>query len=146
MEETESNLPASVASRPRPVRRTCLSSATPGTYATGEPVLTTVLPVDVACVVRVRTLEHPLHSGVFGGPGPDAMIALARLLATPHDENGDVAIDGVTATSWDGSDTTEDEFRPSADVLDGVQLTGTGPVRREAVGQTPDQRHRGRHD
>ena len=80
-----------------------------GDLRTGEPVLTTVLPVDVACVVRVRTLEHPLHSGVFGGPGPDAMIALARLLATPHDENGDVAIDGVTATSWDGSDTSKDE-------------------------------------
>jgi acetylornithine deacetylase/succinyl-diaminopimelate desuccinylase-like protein len=56
------------------------------------------------------------------------MITLARLLATLHDENGDVAIEGVTTTSWEGADFTEDELRSSADMLDGVTFTGTGTI------------------
>ena len=74
-----------------------------GNLKVGEPTLTTTLRGDVACVVTVRTLEHPLHSGVFGGAAPDAMMALARLLATLHDADGNVAVDGVsgsTGTAW----------------------------------------------
>ena len=35
-----------------------------------------------------------LHSGVFGGAVANPITALARLLATLHDENGHVAIEG----------------------------------------------------
>ena len=128
MEETESNLPTFVAGRPDLFRADLFIVCDTGNLRSAEPVLTTALRGDVACVVTVRTLEHPLHSGVFGGPAPDAMMALARLLTTLHDDSGDVAIDGVTTTSWDGADMTEEEFRSSADVLHGVRLAGTGPI------------------
>jgi acetylornithine deacetylase/succinyl-diaminopimelate desuccinylase-like protein len=65
---------------------------------------------------------------VFGGPVPDAMMSLARLLATLHDDNGDVAVAGVTTGQWAGADMSPEDLRASADVADGVELVGTGTV------------------
>jgi acetylornithine deacetylase/succinyl-diaminopimelate desuccinylase-like protein len=128
MEETESNLEAFVEAHPELFDVDLFVVCDMGNLRVGEPVLTTALRGDVACVVTVSTLEHPLHSGVFGGPAPDAMMALARLLATLHDDEGNVAVQGVRTTTWDGAQLTADDLRASADVLDGVSLTGTGPV------------------
>ena len=128
MEETESNLEAFVEAHPELFACDLFVICDMGNLRVGEPALTTALRGDVACIVTVRTLEHPLHSGVFGGPAPDAMMALARLLSTLHDDEGNVTIDGVSETVWDGADLSEDDLRSSADVLDGVALTGSGPV------------------
>jgi len=76
----------------------------------------------------VLTLEHPLHSGVFGGPAPDAMMAMTRLLATLQDDDGNVAVAGVSSSVWSGADFSAEDFRASADVLEGVDLTGSGDV------------------
>jgi acetylornithine deacetylase/succinyl-diaminopimelate desuccinylase-like protein len=128
MEETESNLEAFVEAHPELFACDLFIVCDMGNLRVGEPVFTTALRGDVACIVTVRTLEHSLHSGVFGGPAPDAMMSLARLLATLHDDNGDVAVENVSTGSWEGEQFTEEDLRASADVLDGVQLTGTGAV------------------
>src|SRR6478672_2207247 len=128
MEETESNLEAFVEAHPELFSCDLFVICDMGNLRVGEPALTTALRGDVACIVTVRTLEHPLHSGVFGGPAPDAMMALARLLSTLHDDEGNVTIEGVTETTWDGAELSDDDLRSSADVLDGVALTGSGPV------------------
>jgi acetylornithine deacetylase/succinyl-diaminopimelate desuccinylase-like protein len=128
MEETESNLEAFVEAHPELFDCDLFLIADMGNLRVGEPVLTTALRGDVACVVTVRTLEHPLHFGVFGGPAPDAMMALARLLATLQDDEGNVAVAGVSTATWEGADLGDEDFRSSADVLDGVGLTGSGPV------------------
>ena len=99
-----------------------------GNLRVGDPVFTTALRGDVACIVKVSTLQHPLHSGIFGGPTPGAMVALARLLATLHDDTGDVAVEGVTTGSWPGEQFSEEDLRASADVLEGVTLTGSGEM------------------
>jgi acetylornithine deacetylase/succinyl-diaminopimelate desuccinylase-like protein len=39
-----------------------------------------------------------------------------------------VAVEGVTTGSWPGEQFGEQDLRASADVLDGVALTGTGPI------------------
>lgn len=128
MEETESNLEAFVEAHPELFACDLFVICDMGNLRVGEPVLTTALRGDVACVVTVRTLEHPLHSGVFGGPAPDAMMALARLLATLHDDEGNVTVAGASTRAWAGEDLSPQDLRSSADILDGVQLTGTGPV------------------
>jgi acetylornithine deacetylase/succinyl-diaminopimelate desuccinylase-like protein len=124
MEETNSNLEEFVEAHPDLFDVDLFVIADMGNLRVGEPVLTTTLRGDVACVVTVSTLEHPLHSGVFGGAAPDAMIALARLLATLHDDQGNVAVDGVTRLDWTGEDMNGAEFADSADLLDGVEVIG----------------------
>ena len=66
-----------------------------GNWAVGEPAFTTTLRGLADCVVEVRTLDHAVHSGAYGGVAPDALTALCRLLATLHDEQGNVAIAGL---------------------------------------------------
>ena len=129
MEETNSNLEQFVEDNPGLFEAVDLFVICDmGNLRVGEPVLTTTLRGDVACVVTVSTLEHPLHSGVFGGPAPDAMMSLARLLATLHDDDGNVTVEGVSRYEWDGDDMSPEEFAASADLLDGVKVVGHGSV------------------
>jgi acetylornithine deacetylase/succinyl-diaminopimelate desuccinylase-like protein len=95
-------------------------------WTTEIPALTTTLRGGTAVTVEVRTLHHGVHSGLYGGPVPDALTALARLLATLHDERGDVAVPGLVRGTADPLDLTEAQLRADAGLLDGVQLTGTG--------------------
>ena len=128
MEETDSNLEAFVEAHPELFACDLFVVCDMGNLRVGEPTLTTTLRGEVVCVVTLRTLQHPLHSGEFGGPAPDAMMALARLLSTLHDEEGNVAVDGVSSFAWDGTDIAAEDFRAGADLLAGVGLTGAGPV------------------
>jgi acetylornithine deacetylase/succinyl-diaminopimelate desuccinylase-like protein len=67
---------------------------------------------------------------MFGGAAPDAMLALVKLLATLHDENGSVAVDGLTslADAPEPPAYAEDQLREDAALLDGVTSIGTGPI------------------
>ncbi|HEY0485402.1 MAG TPA: dipeptidase [Mycobacteriales bacterium] len=99
-----------------------------GNWAIGTPALTTSLRGLVDCVVEVGTLDHAVHSGMYGGAVPDALTALCRLLATLHDDKGDVAVPGLHTGPADPLDLTEDRLRAEAGVLDGVELIGSGPL------------------
>jgi len=97
-----------------------------GNWDIGQPALTTGLRGLVNAYVEVRTLDHAIHSGMFGGAVPDALTTLCRLLATLHDDAGDVAVDGLVRGSAAPLDYPEDRFRHEAGLLDGVRLIGTG--------------------
>jgi len=99
-----------------------------GNWRVGAPTLTTSLRGLVDCVVEVRTLDKGVHSGQFGGAVPDALTALCRLLATLHDDAGDVAIEGLGGYTTDPLDLTEVELRLQAGVLPGTELIGTGTL------------------
>ena len=99
-----------------------------GNASTEVPALTTSLRGLVDAVVDVRLLQRAVHSGVYGGPVGDALTALCRLLATLHDDNGDVAIDGLHVAQTATRDTSEEKWRAEAGVLPGVQLMGTGSI------------------
>ena len=97
-------------------------------WRVGVPALTTSLRGGVNVVVELRTLRHALHNGVYGGPTPDALTALARLLATCHTDAGDVAVEGLGRGTADPLDLTDAQFREDAGVLDGVALLGSGSL------------------
>jgi acetylornithine deacetylase/succinyl-diaminopimelate desuccinylase-like protein len=99
-----------------------------GNWDIGQPALTTSLRGLVNCFAEVRVLDNAVHSGMFGGPVPDALTVLARLIATLHDENGEVAIDGLVGREGARVDYPEDRFRHEAGLLDGVRLMGTGTI------------------
>jgi cysteinylglycine-S-conjugate dipeptidase len=99
-----------------------------GNWDIGRPALTTSLRGLVNCFVEVRTLTSAVHSGMFGGPVPDALTVLARLIATLHDENGETAVDGLIGREGASVDYPEDRFRQEAGMLDGVKLIGGGTI------------------
>jgi acetylornithine deacetylase/succinyl-diaminopimelate desuccinylase-like protein len=100
-----------------------------GNFAPGLPTLTTSLRGIANVVVQVRTLESAVHSGMYGGAAPDALIALIRMLATLHDDTGTTRIQGLANDgSWDGIHYPTDRYRADATVLDGVDLIGDGSV------------------
>lgn len=100
-------------------------------WKVGTPALTTSLRGVVQSDVTVTTLDHGLHSGQFGGPVPDATTTLIRLLASLHDEAGDVAVKGLVSQGQADPDFPfypEEDFRADAGLLEGVQLMGTGDL------------------
>jgi len=97
-----------------------------GNWDIGVPALTTTLRGLVNVFVDVATLDHAVHSGMFGGPVPDALTALCRLLATLHDEAGDVAVPGLFSSEAAPLDYPRERLRREAGLLDGVRFIGTG--------------------
>ena len=99
-----------------------------GNWAPGQPAFTTTLRGVADCIIEVQTLDHGLHSGEYGGPLPDALTTLCRLLATLHDADGNVAVKGLVGTDECEIDYTEEQLRNESQVLDGVKLLGSGPL------------------
>lgn len=94
----------------------------------GVPALTTSLRGLVDGTIGVRVLDHAVHSGMFGGPVLDAPTLLARLIATLHDEEGNVAIAGLEQQHHSSIEYPEADYRADSSVLDSVRLAGTGPL------------------
>ncbi len=127
-EETISHLENYVEAHPELCACDAFVIADMGNQAVGRPALTTALRGEVSCTVRVRTLDHPVHSGLFGGAAPDAMVSLIRILATLHDRQGNTAVPGVTTGEWPGADFDEATYRESSGLIEGVDLVGTGTL------------------
>ncbi len=97
-------------------------------WAVGEPALTTTLRGLVRVVITVRTLDHAIHSGMFGGAVPDALTALVRMIATLHDAEGNVAVAGLKSGPASDLDYPEERLREESGLLDGVEMIGSGSI------------------
>ncbi|HWB34471.1 MAG TPA: dipeptidase [Rugosimonospora sp.] len=97
-----------------------------GNWDIGVPALTTSLRGIVNLFVDVRTLDHAVHSGMFGGPVPDALMTLSRLIASLHDDAGDVVVPGLVKGPASALDYPVERLRAEGGLLEGTQLIGTG--------------------
>ena len=95
-------------------------------WAVGRPAFTTTLRGMADCVVELATLDHAVHSGAFGGVVPDALTAMCRLLATLHDDQGNVAVAGLGTSEPSTLDYPEARLRVESGLLDGVAYLGSG--------------------
>jgi len=117
-----------VGAQPELVAADAVVIADAGNHALGQPTLTTSLRGSLKIMVEVRTLAGPVHSGTYGGPAPDALVALIAMLATLHDAAGNVAVAGLDAAAYEGARYDEPAFRRDAGVLAGVALAGSGVI------------------
>ncbi|WP_167759393.1 dipeptidase [Mycobacterium sp. PS03-16] len=102
-------------------------------WSTERPALTVSLRGLADCVVEVATLDHGLHSGLWGGVVPDALSVLVRLLASLHDDDGNVAVAGLhDSAAPAGGDVQVDRgphwVREESGLLPGVGEIGSGSV------------------
>jgi acetylornithine deacetylase/succinyl-diaminopimelate desuccinylase-like protein len=97
-------------------------------WSTEIPSLTVSLRGLADCVVEVATLDHGLHSGIWGGVVPDALSVLVRGLASLHDDDGNVAVAGLHESTAAPLDYPPDRVRADSGLLDGVSEIGTGSV------------------
>jgi len=127
-EETLSHLEAFVEKNPGLFKADVMVIADMGNIEAGEPVLTRSLRGHVQCIVETKTVDHPIHSGVFGGAAPDALVALIRILDGLWDERGNTIVPDLHHFTWDGAPYPEETFRRLAGMLDGVEIIGDGDV------------------
>ncbi|HZA15026.1 MAG TPA: M20/M25/M40 family metallo-hydrolase [Myxococcaceae bacterium] len=105
-----------------------------GNFDVGLPSITTSLRGIVAVDVEVRAMKQSLHSGMWGGPVPDPVMALCRILASLSNPDGTVALPGIEEKvrpltepekqSIRALPGDQADFRRQAGLLDGVQILG----------------------
>ncbi len=100
-----------------------------GNWQVGVPAFLTSLRGLVSFTVELRTLKAPVHSGQYGGVYPDALSAMARLIASLHDDDGNVAVKGlVGGEPADGLDISEEMARELTGAVEGVEQIGDGSI------------------
>jgi acetylornithine deacetylase/succinyl-diaminopimelate desuccinylase-like protein len=97
-------------------------------WTVGQPALTTSVRGILDCLIEVRTLDHAVHSGRYGGPVPDALTALCRLIATLHNHTGDVAVKGLRSGSSRALPMHESDLRRFTGLRPSVRLLGQGSL------------------
>jgi acetylornithine deacetylase/succinyl-diaminopimelate desuccinylase-like protein len=105
-------------------------------FDTGLPSITTALRGLVTVDVEVRALKQAVHSGMWGGPVPDPVMALCRMLATLTHPDGSIAVDGIRErvrplteaerASIHSLPGDEAYFREQVGLLPGAQVLGGG--------------------
>jgi acetylornithine deacetylase/succinyl-diaminopimelate desuccinylase-like protein len=103
-------------------------------FDTGVPALTYQLRGIVQVDVEVQCLDHPLHSGMWGGPVPDPVQILCHLIASLRGKKGELNVPGLYKDVARPSKKqrkrirklpfSEKKFKKEGALLEGVKLDG----------------------
>jgi acetylornithine deacetylase/succinyl-diaminopimelate desuccinylase-like protein len=99
-----------------------------GNWTTEIPAITTTLRGLVSLEFEVRTLDHAVHSGMYGGAVPDAMLALTKILGSMWDEKGSVSIQGLKSFESVDLPYSEDDLRVDSGLLPSTNALGEGSI------------------
>ncbi len=121
-------LPALLREHHERLRADVIVIADSGNWDIGEPALTTSLRGLVRVDIEVRTLTHAVHSGMWGGLVPDSLIAISRLIASLHDDRGDVVVAGLHSGPAADVDYPEARLRAESGAAPGIEWIGSGSV------------------
>jgi len=99
-----------------------------GNWDIGVPALTTSLRGLVRVDIEVRTLGHAVHSGMWGGLVPDSLMTLARVIASLHDDEGNVVVAGLHEGPAADVEYPEERLRAESGALDSIEWIGSGPI------------------
>lgn len=99
-----------------------------GNWDIGVPALTTSLRGLVRVDIEVRTLTHAVHSGMWGGLVPDSLMTLARVIASLHDDQGNLVIDGLYSGPAADVEYPEERLRAESGALPSIEWIGSGPI------------------
>ncbi|WP_136037298.1 dipeptidase [Microbacterium sp. K35] len=110
------------------LRADAIVVADSGNWDSVTPGLTVSLRGNARFTMKVRTLDHASHSGMFGGAVPDAMMATVRLLSTLWNADGSVAVEGMTSREAETPEYAEATLRDEAGLLPGTMPIGDGTI------------------
>ena len=127
-EVASATLPQLLAQNVERLRADVIVIGDSGNWDIGVPALTTSLRGLIRVDVEVRTLDHAVHSGMWGGLAPDAIMAMVRLLNSLWTGDGSPAIKGLVSGPAADVDYPEDRLRAESGILDGVAWVGHGPM------------------
>ncbi|RUQ97121.1 dipeptidase [Labedella endophytica] len=110
------------------LRADAIVVADSGNWDDVTPALTVSLRGNVTFRLTVRPLEHASHSGMFGGAVPDAMLVMIRLLSSLWNEDGSVAVSGLTSHEGETPEYSEEQLRSETGLVEGVDPIGSGSL------------------
>lgn len=125
-EVASATLPALLDQHQDYLRCDTIVIADSGNWDIGVPALTTTLRGAIRCDLEIRTMTHAVHSGMWGGLVPDALMTLARVISSLYDESGGVAVAGLHSGPAEDVDYPEARLRAESGALPQVSWIGSG--------------------
>lgn len=125
-EVASATLPQLLAQYQDRLRADVIVIADSGNWDIGVPALTTSLRGLIRVDVELRTLTHAVHSGMWGGLAPDAIMALIRLLNSLWTEDGAPAVAGLASGPAADVEYPEERLRAESGAIGSLDWIGQG--------------------
>jgi acetylornithine deacetylase/succinyl-diaminopimelate desuccinylase-like protein len=122
------SLEALLAQEADSLRSDVIVIADSGNWDINVPALTTSLRGLVRVDIEVRTLTHAVHSGMWGGLVPDSLMTISRLIASLHDDRGNLVVEGLHEGPAADVEYPEERLRAESGALPSIEWIGSGPI------------------